>query len=70
MINEELLRQNRELREPLIRERQIAFLKEVREFQQAETKANKALTGPEQKALESSLAEYLDDNKSSELEDY
>ena len=70
MLYDELMRQNRELQEQLAMERQISFLKEMQALEQQAQQEAKALTGPEQRALESSLAEYLDDNRSSELEDY
>lgn len=70
MLYDELMRQNRELQEQLAMERQISFLKEMQALEQQAQQEAKTLTGPEQKALESSLAEYLDDDRSSELEDY
>lgn len=70
MLYDELMRQNRELQEQLAMERQISFLKEMQTLEQQAQQEAKTLTGPEQKALESSLAEYLDDDRSSELEDY
>lgn len=70
MLYDELMRQNRELQEQLAMERQISFLKEMQALEQQAQQEAKILTGPEQKALESSLAEYLDDDRSSELEDY
>lgn len=70
MLYDELIRQNRELQEQLAIERQISFLKEMQALEQQAQQEAKTLTGPEQKALESSLAEYLDDDRSSELEDY
>lgn len=70
MLYDELMRQNRELQEQLAMERQISFLKEMQALEQQAQQEAKTLTGPEQRALESSLAEYLDDNRSSELEDY
>lgn len=70
MLYDELMRQNIELQEQLAMERQISFLKEMQALEQQAQQEAKTLTGPEQKALESSLAEYLDDDRSSELEDY
>lgn len=70
MLYDELMRQNRELQEQLAMERQISFLKEMQALEQQAQQEAKILTGPEQRALESSLAEYLDDDRSSELEDY
>ena len=70
MLYDELMRQNRELQEQLAMERQISFLKEMQALEQQAQHEAKILTGPEQRALESSLAEYLDDDRSSELEDY
>lgn len=70
MLYDELMRQNRELQEQLAMERQISFLKEMQSLEQQAQQEAKILTGPEQRALESSLAEYLDDDRSSELEDY
>ncbi|MFQ9150880.1 MAG: hypothetical protein ACLR6B_04310 [Blautia sp.] len=70
MLYDELMRQNRELQEQLAMERQISFLKEMQALEQQAQQKAKILTGPEQRALESSLAEYLDDDRSSELEDY
>lgn len=70
MLYDELMRQNRELQEQLAMERQISSLKEMQALEQQAQQEAKTLTGPEQKALESSLAEYLDDDRSSELEDY
>ena len=70
MLYDELMRQNRELQEQLAMERQISFLKEMQTLEQQAQQEAKILTGPEQRALESSLAEYLDDDRSSELEDY
>lgn len=70
MLYDELMWQNRELQEQLAMERQISFLKEMQALEQQAQQEAKTLTGPEQKALESSLAEYLDDDRSSELEDY
>lgn len=70
MLYDELIRQNRELQEQLAMERQISFLKEMQALEQQAQQEAKILTGPEQRALESSLAEYLDDDRSSELEDY
>ena len=70
MLYDELMRQNREVQEQLAMERQISFLKEMQALEQQAQQEAKTLTGPEQKALESSLAEYLDDDRSSELEDY
>ena len=70
MLYDELIRQNRELQEQLAMKRQISFLKEMQALEQQAQQEAKILTGPEQRALESSLAEYLDDDRSSELEDY
>ena len=70
MLYDELMRQIRELQEQLAMERQISILKEMQALEQQAQQEAKILTGPEQRALESSLAEYLDDDRSSELEDY
>lgn len=71
MLYDALMRENRELKEQLAIERQLLFLKELQGLEKAAQQENKALTGPEQKALEASLEDYFDDdNKSSELENY